>query len=89
MAIKAPYLPYEKLRQVAADFLAKHHAAGSIPVPIERIIEFEFDIDIVPVPGLHRGFDIDSYLTSDLGEIHVDESVYKRQPGRYRMRGCH
>jgi hypothetical protein len=85
MAIKAPFLPYDKLRQIADEFLAQYHPDGSIPVPIELIVDNDFDLDIVPVPGLEDSIGIASYPTSDLKEIHVDDWVYKRQPQRYRF----
>lgn len=46
--IKAPYHSYEDLRRKADEFLAKYHATGTIPVPIEEIVEFQFRMDIVP-----------------------------------------
>ena len=52
MAIVAPYLPYDKLRRSADEFLARYHPDGTMPVPIENIIEYKFGLDIVPVPGL-------------------------------------
>ena len=51
MAIVAPYLPYEKLRAVADEFLKQHHPSGELPIPIEKIVEFRLRLDIVPVPG--------------------------------------
>ena len=78
MAINAPYLPYNELRRLAAEFLQEHHPSGEVPVPIEGIVEFRFNIDIVPTPGLHDEFEIDSYITSDLSAIHIDDNVYKR-----------
>lgn len=89
MAVLAPYLPYDRLRQIAGEFLAKHNPAGEIPVPIEKIVEFQFEMDIVPVPGLHEQLDVDSYITSDLKEIRVDEFVYKSRPARYRFSLAH
>ena len=37
---KAPYYSYDDLRRKADEFLAKYHSAGTIPVPIEEIVEF-------------------------------------------------
>lgn len=89
MEIKAPYLPYDVLRQRAEQFLSQHHSSREIPIPIEEIIEFQFEIDIVPEPGLHEHFDVDSYITRDLTEIRVDEFVYQSRPGRYRFSLAH
>ena len=89
MNVRAPYLPYDKLRTVAQDFLDKYHTAGDIPVPIERIIEFKFGLDIVPIPGLKDQFDVDAYITNDLTEIRVDSSIQERVPNRYRFSLAH
>lgn len=77
------------MRTIAADFLSKFHPHGYIPIPIETIVESDFEIDIVPVPGLKDQIDIDSYPTSDLKEIHVDEYVYKHHENRYRFSLAH
>ncbi len=89
MAVHAPFLPYDELRKEAEKFLAKHNGAHAIPVPIDHIVEYDLGIDIVPTPGLHDNFDVDSYPTSDLTEIHVDEYVYKHRPARYRFSLAH
>jgi hypothetical protein len=87
--IKAPYLPYDRLRTIAEEFLSKFHPTRVVPLPIESIVEFDFSIDIVPMPGLHRGFDIDSMITNDLQEIRVEQSVFDSYPGRYRFSLAH
>jgi IrrE N-terminal-like domain len=89
MAVVAPYLPYDKLRVVAADFHEQHHPSGEIPIPIERIIEFRFQLDIVPVPGIQDEFDVDAYITSDLREIRVDRFIQASRPARYRFSLAH
>ncbi len=40
--ISVPYLSYDQLRQVAAQFLGKYHPKGAIPVPIEDIVDLKF-----------------------------------------------
>jgi hypothetical protein len=89
MPITAPYLPYDRLRSIAHDFLTEHNPSGKIPVPIEEIIEFRFEMDIVPVPGLCSEFDVDSYITSNLREIRVDAFIYEHRKGRYRFSLAH
>lgn len=61
----------------------------TIPVPIEEIIEFEFGMNIIPIPGLHQGYEIDGFISSDLSEISVDQFVYESRPGRYRFTLAH
>lgn len=89
MAIKAPYLPYDRLKELAAEFLEKYHPSGEIPVPIEEIVEFEFGIDIIEIPGLHDLLDVDAFPTSDLTQIRVDQFVYRNRPTRYRFSLAH
>jgi len=89
MSISVPYLPDDALRRAAAAFLAKHHNPGTIPVPIEQIVEFELGIDIIPIPGMHRSYDIDSMLSKDLRQMCVDAAVFENFPGRYRFSLAH
>ena len=51
--IEVPYHSYKTLRRRATDFLRTYNAKGLIPVPVEEIVEFEFGINIIPIPGLH------------------------------------
>jgi len=89
MSISIPYLPDDALRRAAAEFLAKYHNPCTIPVPIEQIVEFEFGIDIIPIPGMHRSYDIDSMLSKDMRQICVDGAVFEDFPGRYRFSLAH
>jgi hypothetical protein len=89
VTIKAPYLPYDKLREVAEAFLLRHHPADTLPVPIAAIIEFDFQMDIVPIPGLHESLEIDSSISSDLATIYIDEFVFKKRPARYHFSLAH
>ena len=89
MPIVAPYLPYNRLRSIANGFLEQCHKSGEIPVPIESIIEFSFGLDIVPVPGLLKEFDVDAFITNDLTEIRVDQFIQRNRPARYRFSLAH
>ena len=86
---KPPIYSYEDLRRKADEFLAEHHPAGTIPIPIEEIVEFQLRMDIVPMPGLQTLIETDGFITSDLKEIYVDEFVYLSRPGRYRFTLAH
>jgi hypothetical protein len=86
---KAPFLPYDQLRSAAEIFLARHHPTRTLPVPIEEIIEFDFKIDIIPMPGMMTSYDVDSFISSDMSEIRVDEFVYESRRKRYRFSLAH
>jgi hypothetical protein len=86
------YIPDYSTKDIsrkAEEFLKKYHPSLSIPVPIEEIIEFQFHIDIVPLHGLHRAFEIDGFTSSDLTTISVDAFVQESRPGRYRFTLAH
>ena len=83
------FLSYEDLRRRARDFLHTYHPPGTIPVPIEEIVEFSYEIDIIPVPGLHEAFEVDGFISSNLKAITVDSFVFERRPGRYRFTLAH
>ena len=89
MPFRAPFLRYDEIRNRAEAFLAQYQPMRAIPVPIERIVESHFGIDIVPVPGLQEAFDVVAYITQDLREIRVDEFVYLRRHNRYRFSLAH
>ena len=73
---KIPIHSYEDLRKKADEFLRTYNHSGTIPVPIEEIVEFEFNINIVPVLALQREFEVNGFTSSDLKNIYVDEYVY-------------
>lgn len=62
-----PYEPqifsYDELRHHAEEFLAEDHPESSIPVPIEEIVELDFKMEIIPVPGLKDEIGVDALLT--------------------------
>ena len=68
---------FRDLRGVAEKFLDERHPSGGLPVPIEDIVEFEFELNIVPMPGLLSQFDVDAYVTSDMTEIVVDRFIHE------------
>lgn len=87
--IEIPYFTYEQLRQCANIFIARFHPSETIPIPIEEIIDLKLKINIIPLPGLHRAFEIDGFTSSDLRDISVDEFVYESRVGRYRFTLAH
>ena len=84
------HLSPEELRRQAKSFLEKHHPAGSIPVPIEGIVEFRLRMDIVPVPDLVRGArGINGFLSSDCRSIYVDCGHLETVESRYHFTLAH
>ncbi|MFA6636186.1 MAG: ImmA/IrrE family metallo-endopeptidase [Candidatus Omnitrophota bacterium] len=86
---KAEYLSREDIRVRAQEFLKKYHPEGTIPVPIEKIIDLQFKIDIVSIPGLRENYNIDAYFTKDLKNIFVDRYIYDSHSSRFRFSLAH
>lgn len=87
--IAAPFKNHDHIAKAASDFLLKHHPKGTYPIPIEEIVEFQLGLDIIPVPGLHKVFNVDGFLSSDRTSVSVDQGVYETRPGRYRFTLAH
>ena len=79
----------EGLARKAEDFLATHHPAGAIPVPIEEIAEFGLDLNIIPLPNLYKDFGIESWLSADEKSIYVDQFQLENLEPRYRFTLAH
>ena len=77
--LRIPDRSYHELRVIAEDFLAQHHPEKTIPVPVEEIIEFRLGLNIIPMPGLRRFFDIDGYVSKSLHDISVDQYIQESE----------
>ena len=78
-------LSYEDLRGQAEEFLSEYHPSLEIPTPIEEIVEFDFEMDVIPVEGLKQELNVDAFLASDLSAVFVDDDVLQFIPVRYRF----
>jgi hypothetical protein len=83
MIYKAPFLPYDKIRSYADQFLEKYHPTKTIPIPIEEIAEFKLKLDIIPMTDLKSTFDIEGWLSNDLCSIYVDQWIQDNRENRY------
>ena len=89
MTIKAPYLSREDIRVRAEAFLDEYHPSREIPIPIEKIIDVDFGMDIIPTRDLERNYDTVALLHRDLTAMNVDAYVSENQPGRYNFSLAH
>jgi len=87
--MEVPFINERILRAHAENFLERHYPSLAIPIPIEVIVERDLNIQIIPIPGLRRSFHIDAFITSDFGEIHVDETQMMDNEQRYRFTLAH
>ena len=89
LPFRAPILSYEKINELAEEFLKKYGIGSKLPIPIDEVIEFEYGIDIVPFPNLQRDFDIEGFISGDLSRIYVDDFVFQKRLFRYRFTLAH
>jgi hypothetical protein len=89
LAYDPPVLTYDDIRRHAEEFLDEFHKDRSIPTPIEEIVEFDFEMEVIPIPGLRDELGVDAFLASDLSSISVDEHVMMNVKVRYRFSLAH
>ena len=70
-------LNYERIRQIADNFLEKYNPDNIIPLDIEYIAEFDMNLTITPLPNIELLLDVDSFISNDLKKIHIDENIFK------------
>jgi Zn-dependent peptidase ImmA (M78 family) len=89
MAIKAPYLPYEKIESIAQEFLQHFHSEFTLPIPIEYIIEYGLNLHIFPLENLYKHFKLNGFLSSDRTTIVIDGYQYDNYVEKYRFTLAH
>ena len=89
MGFEPPVLSYHEVRTYAEEFLDEYHSDRSVPTPIEEIVEFDLDMDIIPILGLKAEVGVDAFLASDLHSISVDEDVMMHFKFRFRFSLAH
>ena len=87
--IRVPYHNYEQIREIANGFLSKYNHNGTIPVPIEEIVEFSLHLNIIPIPGLQDATEVESFISSDLTCINIDKFILEKRVRRYRFSLAH
>ncbi|RJQ70864.1 MAG: ImmA/IrrE family metallo-endopeptidase [Desulfobacteraceae bacterium] len=89
MNFKAPYLTFNDVGKYADDLLKKYHPSLKLPIPIEPIIEFDLNLQIVPIPNLWKIFRQSGYLSADRTRIFIDEYQYDNYVEKYRFTLAH
>jgi Zn-dependent peptidase ImmA (M78 family) len=90
LALSITYFTYEQIRAKADGALAKYHPKGTAPVPVQAIVEFGYEIDVIPIPGLQKVYEVEAFTGRDQKTIHIDQGVFEsRSPNRYRFSLAH
>lgn len=82
-------LSYQKIGQIADEFLSKYHPKLLLPVPIEEITEKRLGIKIFEEMDLKKNYDVDGFLISNLTSIFIDFDLYMNFENRTRFTIAH
>lgn len=89
MGLDIKWLSYDKIGDVASNFLNLHHTSGLLPIPIEEIAERELNLTIAPISGLKSEYDVEGCLDSSLTTIFIDTNIYMKNEHRARFTIAH
>lgn len=82
-------LTRSQMSKIAEAYLAKNHPTGTLPIPIEDIIDLKEKIDIVSVEDL-RADGHEAFTSKDRKTIYVDKGVYShKNQNRFRFTLAH
>lgn len=87
--MKVKFLSYDQLKDAAKSVLSGSKYKDKIPVDIEKIVEIEFKIEIVPIFNLEKSFQMPAFISKDLKTISIDEKVMDGILSRYRFSLAH
>ncbi len=73
----------------ANEFLQKYNPSGSLPIPIEEIVELQMNVALVVVPGIKELLGIDAFISSDFSQITIDEYAYENYAERTKFSIAH
>lgn len=90
-SFKAPVIRYSEIRKQADRFRSLHWHGMALPINILEIVEFNLKLDIVPLKGLQRVGDVETFLFGNCKAIAVDEDKYMddRQINRINFSVAH
>ena len=89
MSFVTKVLSYKQIGEKAENFLSKYHPSLTLPIPIEEIAESQFNIEIVPVIGVKREYDVEASIKSDFSTIFIDYDLYMKHENRTRFTIAH
>lgn len=83
--IRVPYLESLTIRNKAENFRNKYWN-HILPVDIERIIDVNLNINIIPIPALEKLCNTDALITSDWQSLYIDKDLFEDERRQSRLR---
>ncbi|MDW7762058.1 MAG: ImmA/IrrE family metallo-endopeptidase [Acidobacteriota bacterium] len=86
---RLPFIPYDELRIIVADYMDKCGINKDIPIDVEFLLDNAYQINIIPFPSLFKGFGINAFMSNDFSKMYVDEYLYSNLEPQYRFTIAH
>lgn len=83
------YLPDSEIDAKVQECMVRYPHRSQIPFPVEELMEFDLELEILPLPNLQRDYEVEGFTTSDMKTVYVDEFVWRHRPTRYRFTLAH
>jgi Zn-dependent peptidase ImmA (M78 family) len=83
---RCKWIDKKELWSIADDVRKTYWPEGTLPINIEKIVEFRLNLLIKPKRGLFSSIDMDAYLEMDLTAIVVDYDFYMNEKFTNRLR---
>ncbi|HSW90032.1 MAG TPA: ImmA/IrrE family metallo-endopeptidase [Patescibacteria group bacterium] len=74
-----------QVQNAANSFLKKYHTEGTIPTPIEEIIELKLNINFFLISNLSKDFGVNAFITQDFQSIYADENMFDSRRMRFTL----
>lgn len=87
--LSVPYMKKELILEAAEAVAARCHPELTAPIPVELIIERDFDIAIVVADDLRATIGCQAYTSWSARQIVVDRRMLSSEPGWYHFSLAH
>jgi Zn-dependent peptidase ImmA (M78 family) len=84
-----PHLTTRDIDEKIEDIFSEHYPAKTIPIDIERILDFGLHISYIPIPNLYNNHGFESFVDSKFTKIYIDEYKFDKYPERTRLTLAH
>ncbi len=86
--IQVPRMSQKDFTAAAASFRKQYWQDKDSPVDIHGILEFDLDIEIIPLPNLEQLCNTSALITSDWGSVYIDHDQYSDERRDKRTNFC-
>lgn len=81
-----PGLTFDEVSEKVETLRAKYETLQTIPVDIDDFLEFDLELEIVPLAGLREKINAEAMISKDYKTIYVDVQSYNDERLWYRLK---